>query len=145
MKTITQLSLVLMLTVTLTTRAQKYEQLPTVKILPHQVHNELRVMYVGSEAAALKIEIRGQGKTITRDYIKAGSFDKGFIRLYDVSRLNDGEYTLLVNAGDFEAEHTFTVAADQHLWAQYWHEALNQHLDKSQVAALDTMYKESGQ
>lgn len=94
-----------------TVSAQSLDE-PAIKILPASEQGKLKLLYARDTEKAVKVEFIGENGLLQSDRINAGSFEKGFIKKYDVSRIKEKNFWIEVSSGDLKVRYKM-VAKDK--------------------------------
>jgi len=94
-----------------TVNAQSLDE-PAIKILPSSEQGKLKLLYARDADKAVHVEFIGENGLLQSDRIKAGSFEKGFIKKYDVSRIKERNFWIEVSSGDLKVRYKI-VAKDK--------------------------------
>ncbi|MBL7852423.1 MAG: hypothetical protein JNN04_16075 [Cyclobacteriaceae bacterium] len=88
--------------IALTASAAVYAQSvdPAVKILPAAEQGTLKVVYARQAAQTVTVKFIDENGLLKTDRIKPGSFNQGFLKKYDVSRIKSGKFWIEVSADD---------------------------------------------
>jgi hypothetical protein len=99
---------------------------PVVRILPHNQDGFVRLLYVAQENEPVTVKFYHGNTLLKKDRIKSNVFEKGFIKLYDVRGLNNGEYELQIESNGKTVACPFVISSDQRIWEHFWNSYLNQ-------------------
>lgn len=101
------------------------------KILPSGNRDLLKLLYFNPGEKQVKIKFYGTKGTIYKEKISDSQFKDGFIKFYDVSTLEPGNYW--VEIADSERKVTYNVTfTKETMWVTYW----NNYLPRNQAIAL---------
>jgi len=108
-----------------TVNAQSLDE-PAIKILPSVEQGKLKVLYARGAENAVDVKFIGENGLLQSDRIKAGSFQKGFIKKYDVSRIKEKTFWVEVSSGDLKVRYKL-VAKDEKTMVLYLEQTTYNH------------------
>jgi hypothetical protein len=95
--------LVITFSTAFSTKAQSPES--AVRILPAAEKGMLKVLYAQKSESAVSVRFLGENGILKADRIKAGTFENGFSKKYDVSRIKDRIFWLEVSSADLTVRY----------------------------------------
>lgn len=102
--------LVIMLSTAFSTKAQSPES--AVRILPAAEKGMLKVLYAQKSESAVSVKFLGENGILKADRIKAGSFEKGFSKKYDVSRIKYRIFWVEVSSADLTVRYKMVASKE---------------------------------
>ena len=93
-----------------------------VRVLPHHESGVLRLLYSGEEKETVTVKFYSGNALISKDKVKADKFNKGFIKLYDLRKLEAGDFKVEVETSGKSTGYAFTINEDKNIWVQYWND-----------------------
>ena len=91
-----------------------------VKLLPHKEAGFVKVLFKSSDSQGVMIKFHGEDGIVGRDYISR-KFNTGFTKVYDLSKLETGEYTIeIIHNGERVKYPISYNDTDQSVWAVQW-------------------------
>lgn len=93
-----------------------------VRVLPHHESGVLRLLYSGEEKETVTVKFYSGNALISKDKVKADKFEKGFIKLYDLRKLEAGDFKVEVETSGKSTGYAFTINEDKNIWVQYWND-----------------------
>jgi hypothetical protein len=70
---------------------------PIIKILPSNQPGLLKILYVHDTDRSVDVKFYSNEGLIASDRIKGGTFKKGFLKRYDVSRINSEKFRIEIS------------------------------------------------
>ncbi len=92
---------------------------PEVRILPSQA-GMLKVLYVNAHEKTVHVKIIGQEGLLINDKVKLSKDDNGFIKLYNLKKLDAGTYWIEISDPSMVVKYEITYQNNQMVWAHYW-------------------------
>ena len=105
-----------------------------VRVLPHHESGLLRLLYSGEDKEMVTVKFYSGNALLLKDKVKAGKYEKGFIKHYDVRKLGVGDFKVVVEASGKSTGYTFSVDRENKIWAEYWNGYTN---DSNGIAKLE--------
>ena len=134
MKYFKTIAIVVLLTATFSTFAQNKNEVE-VKVLPSLEKGFIKVLVVTDNVSDIEVKFYNPEGLFTIDKISKNSYQKGFLKKYDVHRVHDGEaFWIDVTAEGFEATYKVTGSKDQSAYETQLARKVNRNL---MVASLD--------
>ena len=115
-----------------TGNAQNLEE-PAIKILPAIEEGKLKLLYARDAQHAVEVKFIGENGLLQSDRIKAGTFQNGFIKKYDVSRIKEKNFWVEVSSNNLKVRYK-VVAKDQKTFVPYLEQTTYSH---PMVAAIN--------
>lgn len=109
-----------------TANAQDSDQ-PAIKILPAAEEGKLKLVYARSSQKAVNVKFIGENGLLTSDRISAGSFDKGFIKKYDISRIQGKTFWVEVSSADLTVRYKLVESKDGKSFVPYLEQTTYNH------------------
>jgi hypothetical protein len=81
-------SVIVMLAGFFTSAQAQLSEVPTIKILPSNKPGLLKILYVHDTDQSVDVRFYNDEGLIASDRIDAGTFKKGFLKRYDISRIS---------------------------------------------------------
>lgn len=78
---------------------------PAVKILPAAEQGILKVVYAHDSRNPVVVKFIDESGLLKTDRISAGSFNHGFLKKYDVSRIQSRSFWVEVSSGDLTVRY----------------------------------------
>lgn len=104
MKTLILLTgVIVALTVSFAVTAQSND--PAVKILPAAEQGTLKLVYAHDSRNPVVVKFIDENGLLKTDHIRAGSFNHGFLKKYDVSRIQAASFWVEVSSGDLTVRY----------------------------------------
>lgn len=100
-----------------------------IKILPSGKAGLVKLLYVNPDEKAAVVTLHSANGVIFTETVRSSRFNKGFIKLYDVSMLKSGTYWLEVQDSELSVKYELALK-DGNMWVNYW----NNYLPSSVVA-----------
>ncbi len=107
---------------------------PVVRILPFYQEGFVRLLVMESSEAPVTVKFYKGNNLLSTDKVQASNYENGFIKLYDVRKLKNGDYSVKVESKGKKAVQTFTISDNEPLWAQ---SAKNDIEGSERIAALN--------
>lgn len=85
---------------------------PAVKILPAAEQGMLKVLYGYDARGTVEVRFIGENGLLKSDRIKAGSFEKGFLKKYDVRRIKDKNFWVEVRSANLVVRYKMVGSED---------------------------------
>ncbi|MCA6074084.1 hypothetical protein [Fulvivirga sedimenti] len=92
---------------------------PEVKILPTEA-GKLKVLYVNGHEKTVHVKIFGQDGLLIDDKVKLNNTDNGFIKMYNLKKLDAGKYWIEISDASMVVKYEITYQNNQMVWATYW-------------------------
>lgn len=108
-----------------TVNAQNLDE-PAIRILPSAEEGKLKILYARSAEQAVEVKFIGENGLLQADRIKAGTFQNGFIKKYDVSCIKEKNFWVEVSSGDLKVRYKL-VAKDQKTFVPYLEQTTYNH------------------
>ena len=105
----------------------------SIKLLPSAQKGSIKVLYVNSQEK--KVTVRIHGEIEFTDKIRLSASDKGFIKKYDLSKLNSGTYWIEVEDSSLNLAFEVHIKEDGTVFAEYWKQFMPDKQDPA-VASL---------
>lgn len=93
------------------TTAQPQDE-PAVKILPAAEVGTLKVVYGYDSRSTVEVRFIGESGLLKTDRIKAGTFNKGFLKKYDVRRIKDNSFWVEISSAELKVRYKMVSSAD---------------------------------
>lgn len=107
------------------TNAQSLE--PAVKILPAAEKGMLKILYAASTEKAVDVKFISENGLIKSDRIKAGSFQKGFTKKYDVSGIKANAFWVEVSSNEMTVRYKLIESKDRQSFVPYLEKTTYNH------------------
>ena len=91
----------------------------TVKILPTKA-GMVKVLYVNDHEKKVNVKITGQEGLVINDKVKLTEDDNGFLRSYNLEKLEPGTYWIEISDSSMAVKYQVTYQNNQIVWAKYW-------------------------
>ncbi|HTJ51316.1 MAG TPA: hypothetical protein VL443_17775 [Cyclobacteriaceae bacterium] len=85
---------IVMLAVLSTSVQAQSSEIPTIKILPSNQPGLLKILYVHDTDQSVEVKFFNDEGLIGYDKVEGGTFSKGFLKRYDVSRINSERFRI---------------------------------------------------
>jgi hypothetical protein len=105
-----------------------------IKLLPAKT-GFIKVLYVNSDEKRVSVHISGAEASYT-DKVRLTAADKGFLKSYDLTSLDDGPYTIKVSDSEMSISYQVEKMEDDRIWAKYWDQFLPQPEPVEPIIAL---------
>jgi len=106
---------------------------PQVKILPANQHGFIKIMYLGDNVSDVEVKFYNDKGLYTIDNVARSSFDKGFLKKYDVRHVRPGEsFWIEVNGATVTANYKMTPDQNGYVAS----------LERMQVGPVVTAFKD---
>src|SRR5882672_3131594 len=87
---------------------------PQVKILPAKENGFIKIMFLGGNSSDVQVKFYNDKGLYTEDIVAKGSFNKGFLKKYDIRNVRPGEsFWIDVNVADGVACYKMTQTKNQ--------------------------------
>ena len=85
---------------------------PPVKILPASQNGFLKVLFASETDKAVEVKFYNENKMLVFDKIKGSSSRNGFIKKYDVSRLNSENFWIEISSAGMDVTYKIIQSED---------------------------------
>lgn len=100
---------------------------PAVKILPAAGKGVLKVLYAYDSDNAVEVKFLSENGLIKSDKIKAGSFQKGFSKKYDVSGIKSKSFWVEVISSEITVRYKMIESKDRKSFVPYLEKTTYNH------------------
>lgn len=97
------------------TNAQAINE-PAVKVIPTNENGSVKVIYAHDNALPVEVKFFGEDGLVISDKISTESFDRGFIKKYDIQKLAATTYWVEVSTKEFSSTYKLVKSADRKGW-----------------------------
>ena len=118
--------LVVMLSAAFTAANAQLDE-PAVKILPSVEKGIIKVLYAIDSDKAVEVKFLNESGLITLDKIKAGSFNKGFLKKYDISRIDGKSFWVEVSSADLTVRYKMIKSKERKSFIPYLEKTTYNH------------------
>jgi hypothetical protein len=112
-KTIIIASLVTLFSVSFFSANAQQTVEPSVKILPTDEKGILKVLFAYDTDQAVEVKFLTEDVVLTRDKIKANTFQNGFSKKYDVRNIKSGNFWIEVSSPSLTVTYKMTESKDR--------------------------------
>ncbi|QSE97010.1 sialidase domain-containing protein [Fulvivirga lutea] len=95
------------------------------RILPHNEEGFVRLLITDHNNEPVVVKFKSGNTLISKNKINTSNKDNGFIKLYDIRNLRNGDYTLEIENNGTVITYNFTTDGNLPVWTQYWNDQLN--------------------
>jgi hypothetical protein len=95
--------LIFALSAAFTANAQSSD--PAIKILPAAEQGTVKLIYAHDSKNAVVVKFLDENGLLKTDHVKAGSFQNGFLKKYDISRIQANTLWVEVSSGDLTVRY----------------------------------------
>ena len=91
------------------------------RVLPSKEEGFVKVFYMNPSEKKVEIKFYGDKGLITRDVVRASKYENGFIKVYDLNKLETGDYTIEISDNGMTV--TYPISFDENkntVWARQW-------------------------
>ncbi len=86
---------------------------PQVKILPANENGFIKILFLGNNSSDVQVKFYNDKGLYTVDYVKNDSFDKGFLKKYDIRNVKAGEsFWIEISSSVISASYKMTPSKD---------------------------------
>ena len=96
-------------------RAQSTEE-PTIKILPGNQPGQLKILYVHDTDQSVEVKFYNDDGLIAYDKIERGTFSKGFLKRYDVSRISEERFMIEITDENLSRRYSVIASDDNNAY-----------------------------
>ncbi|HEY8937659.1 MAG TPA: hypothetical protein VIM65_20675 [Cyclobacteriaceae bacterium] len=96
-------------------RAQSTEE-PTIKILPGNQPGQLKILYVHDTDQSVEVKFYNDDGLIAYDKIERGTFSKGFLKRYDVSRISEERFIIEITDENLSRRYSVIASDDNNAY-----------------------------
>jgi hypothetical protein len=97
------------------TNAQSINE-PAVKVIPTNETGSVKVIYSHDNTLPVDVKFYSEDGLVISDKINAKSFDRGFIKKYDIQKLTAATYWVEVSTKEFSSTFKLVKTADRKGW-----------------------------
>lgn len=100
---------------------------PSIRILPAAEQGKVKLVYARDSRSNVDVRFMDESGLLKSDRIKAGSFEKGFIKKYDVSRIKNKSFWMEVRSADLTVRYKLVESRDGKSFVPYLEQTTYNH------------------
>lgn len=139
----TQILTILLATLVSGVFAQNSQVIKAI-ILPHNEEGFVRLLVTEHNNEPVTVLFKKGNRIITKDRIKTDDYEKGFIKLYDIGNLKNGDYKIEIQNQDNVLSYDFTTKSNESVAAQFWKTQLNNNTRLAGIHSADSLVLQAG-